>query len=167
MNRKSLIFTLSRQTTHTRQIEMFNSNNVVAVNVNHLLGSMGKEAFLAMNSTMQLVSGDELKAMLYMFDLANKSSFTVEMNCVNDGNNSFSDVVIIKEDFAECGHYHDHMKYMGMNELIEFPNVDRLDLILRAVNSVIKQREVFNLDNVSFKLTQRLVASLIAKNCQK
>ncbi|AYD85599.1 hypothetical protein Aci011_161 [Acinetobacter phage vB_AbaM_B09_Aci01-1] len=131
------------------------------VNVNHLLGAMGKDAFFNLNDSMKLVSQEECRSMMYWFDKANKDSFSIEMNIVNDGNNSFSDVVNIENSLVECGHSHDHIKFMNVIDLIDQKQVGRLKMVLEGLRTVIKSRKEFNLCNKYHLLNERMLVSAI------
>lgn len=109
-----------------------------------------------------MITREQLNDVSYYWKQANKQTYKFELNCFNDGNNCFEDIVIINVDKLEASHGHTMMPFKDLYELSTTDQDDRVQMIYNCLETVLKIRTKFGMPIQSTEVLMNITKSVIA-----
>ena len=135
----------------------------IQIDLYKLCGTLGFEAIQKMFDA-NMVNRDQLNNVSYMWKQANKGSYDITVRSVNDGNNTYDEIVYfdIKSPLL-ASHSHTMSENITLAECINNIDTKRLKLILDGLETIKNLREMFGMPtsmlNMSIAVAKRYLAN--------
>ena len=111
-----------------------------------------------------IIEKSDFLDVLFLYKQANKDSYSFNMNCVNDGNNTYEDTIYISvKDLSKIGHAHTMTSYKTMFDLMQEGQDKELKMILNSIQHVIGLRKKFKMSLHFLEVAEKAISQHLEK----
>lgn len=126
--------------------------------------TIGEDAMSKMVDAGIITKADFLDV-LFLNKQASKDSYVFNMNCVNDGNNTYEDTIYVSvKDLSKIGHAHTMTSYKTMFDLMQEKQDKELKMILDSIKHVIELRKKFKMSLHFLEVAEKTLLDYLKNN---